>query len=296
MGAPLTLLFDGSFEGLMTAFFDAYARRPHPVALLPGAACQLEFGQRYATISTDEAKAARVVRGIRRCVGEFAYEKAWMAFLLDKPDISQTIYQYLLWGFEVGPDIRTRLVDDRALAIDKAVALVAREACALREFLRLSEREGGVYYGEISPQHRILPLLMPHFVERFSARPFLIQDCTHQLARVAQGGDWYITDSSTLAMPDISAREAAIQQLWKTFYQRIAIKERINPQLQRQLMPKKYWKHMVEMNSLPLDNAPLAYQPPLPPLSSGHASLPSHPLGAHNAPREKASSAHKSPA
>lgn len=248
MGAPLTLLFDGSFEGLMTAFFDAYARRPHPVALLPEAACQLEFGQRYTTVSTDEAKAARVVRGIRRCVGEFAYEKAWMAFLLDKPDISQTIYQYLLWGFEVGPDIRTRLVDDRALAIDKAVALVAREACALREFLRLSEREGGVYYGEISPQHRILPLLMPHFVERFSTQPFLIQDCTHQLAGVAQGGDWYITDSSTLAMPDISAREASIQQLWKTFYQRIAIKERINPQLQRQLMPKKYWKHMVEMN------------------------------------------------
>ena len=76
MGAPLTLLFDGSFEGLMTAFFDAYARRPHPVALLPEAACQLEFGQRYTTVSTDEAKAARVVRGIRRCVGEFAYEKA----------------------------------------------------------------------------------------------------------------------------------------------------------------------------------------------------------------------------
>lgn len=264
MSGALTLLFDGTFEGLMTAFFEAYARRPHPAAILPEAACQLEFGQRYQAVETDETKANRVVRGIQKQIGDFAYEKVWMAFLADLPDISQAVYRYLLWGFEIGPRIRARLADERVLAVDKAVSLVSREAQLLREFLRLAEMEGGVYYGEISPRHRVLPLLMPHFVERFAVQPFVIQDCTHRVAGLAQGGDWYITASSSFSLPAASAREAAVQQLWKAFYQKIAIKERINPRLQRQLMPKKYWKHMLEVSSLPDTGAALPYRSPAP--------------------------------
>lgn len=260
----LTLLFDSTFEGLMTAFFEAYARRPHPIAILPEAACQLEFGRRYHVVETDEAKAERVVQGIQRQIGAFAYEKVWLAFLADTPHVSQAIYQYLLWGFAIGGTIRSRLADDRVLAVDKAVSLVTREAGFLREFLRLSEMEGGVYYGEISPRHQVLPLLMPHFVERFAMQPFVIQDCTHRVAGMAQNGDWYITSSSSFSLPVASCREAAVQHLWKTFYQKIAVQERINPHLQRQMMPKKYWKHMLEMNPLPTKAPAVSYQPPQP--------------------------------
>lgn len=161
--SPLTLLFDSSFEGLMTAFFEAYARRPHPAAILSEAACQLEFDRRYQTVLTDPVKAGRVVRGIRAKLGDTAYEKVWLAALADLPEVSQAIYRYLLWGFEIGRQIHTRLADDRALAVDKAVSLVSREASFLQEFLRLAEMEGGVYYGEISPRHQVLPLIMPHY-------------------------------------------------------------------------------------------------------------------------------------
>lgn len=264
MDASLTLLYDGTFEGLMTAFFEAYARRPHPAAILPESVCQLQFGQRYQTVETDLNKADRVVRGIQARIGDFAYEKIWLASLSDAPAVSQDIYRYLLWGFDIGRSIRSRLADDRVLAVDKTVSLVTRESGLLREFLRLSEMEGGVFYGEISPQHRVLPLLMPHFVDRFAIQPFIIQDLTHRLAGVSQGGEWYITSSADFSLPSKSSREEAVQHLWKRFYQTIAIKERINPKLRRQLMPKKYWKHMLEMNPIPSKLPETPYQPPVP--------------------------------
>ncbi|MGI6265204.1 MAG: TIGR03915 family putative DNA repair protein [Acutalibacteraceae bacterium] len=271
----LTLLYDGSFDGLMSAVFDAYRRRPRPVAILPESSCQIQFGRRYLAVAADPEKADRVVRGIREKIGEFAYEKVWLASLADIPDVSQTIYVYLQWGFEIGSVIRLRLADDRALALDKAVAIVTRESEHLREFLRFSEMDGGVFYGEISPRHQVLPLLMPHFAERFNDQPFLIQDRTHQLAGVAKDGKWYITDSSSFTMPALAAREEAIRYLWKTFYQKVAIEERINPGLRRQHMPKKYWKHMTEMDPRPMKPPATPYQPAPPkPLPDGVSPPP----------------------
>lgn len=266
MNTPLTLLYDGSFDGLMSAVYDAYRRRPRPTEILPESSCQTQLGQRYLTVTADPAKTDRVVRGIRTKIGEFAYEKIWLASLADVPDVSQAIYAYLQWGFEIGSAIRLRLADDRVLALDKAVAIVTREAGHLREFLRFSEMEGGVFYGEISPRHQVLPLLMPHFAERFNDQPFVIRDLPHRLAGVAKDGRWFLTDASDLTLPALSAREEAIRYLWRTFYQKVAIEERVNPALRRQLMPKKYWQHMTEMDPRPATPPAQPYQPPAPPL------------------------------
>jgi len=41
--------------------------------------------------------------------------------------------------------------------------------------------------------------------------------------------------------------ELDIEDLWKTFFQTIAIEERKNERCQKSFMPKKYWKYMIEM-------------------------------------------------
>jgi hypothetical protein len=35
--------------------------------------------------------------------------------------------------------------------------------------------------------------------------------------------------------------------LWRSYYDTIAIRERLNPKKQRQDMPVKYWKYLTEM-------------------------------------------------
>ena len=41
--------------------------------------------------------------------------------------------------------------------------------------------------------------------------------------------------------------ESIYQQLWRSYYDAIAIRERLNPRKRRQDMPLRYWKYLTEM-------------------------------------------------
>ena len=38
-----------------------------------------------------------------------------------------------------------------------------------------------------------------------------------------------------------------MEELWKSFFKTVAIKERLNKKCQQNFMPKKYWKNILEM-------------------------------------------------
>ncbi len=245
------LLTDDTFEGMLTAVFDSYSYSPPPTALESAACYQPQLGAVYHEVTTDEHKAARVITGVRQKMGQIGYQKIWQAFLYEDPahTAPTAIYHYIRHGMRVGMRIHQQLTDPRVMAIDKMCALTGREASMMIEFVRFSECEGGVYYAEIDPTHPILPLIMPHFAARFHVQPFLIHDMTHHMAGLSDRHGWYCTSTEGLRVPAMSADEAAYRRMWRTFYDTIAIKERINPNLRRQHMPKKYWKHLTEMQS-----------------------------------------------
>jgi probable DNA metabolism protein len=47
--------------------------------------------------------------------------------------------------------------------------------------------------------------------------------------------------------PELAEDEGAYQFLWQTYFRNIAVTDRRNPRLQRQYMPARYWKHLVEV-------------------------------------------------
>ncbi|MCL2487965.1 MAG: TIGR03915 family putative DNA repair protein [Oscillospiraceae bacterium] len=253
----LILLHDGSFEGLLTAVFDSYAHSPPPVSVAAAEACQQRLDCQYAEVAADPAKSARVIAGIKQKMGPGGYQKVWQAFLFDedsdnnrsicRADKSDVTYHYIRLGMRVGGKIFSMLTDARVMAMDRICALVGREAGLTNEFLRFSELEGGVYYSEIEPEHAILPMLMPHFVDRLNIQPFIIHDLRHGFAGVYDLRDWYLTSTAEMTLPAYSNEEQRCRRMWKLFYDTIAIKERTNPVCRRNHMPKKYWKHMVEM-------------------------------------------------
>lgn len=249
-GSTLIYLCDDTFEGLMTAVFEAYAHRPMPDAI-QGNRCQQTLGARYVEITAVDEKAERVIAGIRKKLGQDDYALLWNAFLSDDDEKYDAIYQYIRLGLSIGQAIHLRLSDDRVLAVAKRSALVGREAHLLIQFVRFAQMEGGVYYGEITPQYPVLPLIMPHFVGRFHVQPFIIHDKTHRQAGIFDTREWTIASTASLHLPDRTPDEDGYRRLWRTFYDTIAIKERINPTLRRNHMPKKYWKNMVEMQPSP---------------------------------------------
>ena len=247
-GTDVTLLTDGTFEGLLTAVFDSYSVHPAPVSVHAAAVCQQELGRRYLEIRTDDAKADRVIAGVKKSLGADGYAQVWTCFQSNSVYKEDIIYKYIRFGMKIGRVIHQKITDERVMRLQKLVSLVGREAGMLRQFIRFSKLEGGIYYGEITPEHNVVAMLMPHFVSRFQIQPFIIHDKTHRLCGVSDTKTWVVATDEDLVLPAFSADDTAYRRMWKAFYETIAIKERTNPVCRRNHMPKKYWKHLTEMH------------------------------------------------
>lgn len=76
----------------------------------------------------------------------------------------------------------------------------------------------------------------------------MIYDQTHGAALIHEPGREAIVPLNGWTPPEPDETEEAYRRLWTGFYNAIGIKERYNDRLRSSLMPKRYWKHMVEMN------------------------------------------------
>ncbi|HEY3388941.1 MAG TPA: DUF4130 domain-containing protein, partial [Prolixibacteraceae bacterium] len=54
------------------------------------------------------------------------------------------------------------------------------------------------------------------------------------------------TSNGAVPLYLLQEEEAVYQTMWKGYCQNIAIRERLNPKLQKQHMPKRYWKFLPE--------------------------------------------------
>ena len=84
--AEVAYCHDGSLEGLLSAVFEAYARREDPQDVARADVLQPRLGQTVRVIETNEEHAVRVRRGIRRACGDAAYDAVKHASLSDHPD------------------------------------------------------------------------------------------------------------------------------------------------------------------------------------------------------------------
>ena len=258
-GTALAYVYDGTFDGLLTAVFCAYERREAPYVIALEDNLQCVFGQEVAFIETDSEKAARVERGLSRKAGEEAYQNVWTAFLSNDMQRETKIYRYIRLAMAQGRRVLGMAAHDDVLALNRILTRVRGETQHMLGFVRFSAMEGGIYYAKFSPDHNQIPLLMPHFADRFGSQPFLLHDARRSLVGVYDTREWYLTRTGTLHLPDLEADELAFRRMWKRFYDTIAIGERINPRCQAGHMPRRYWRDMPEhdaRNDLAAADAP----------------------------------------
>jgi probable DNA metabolism protein len=195
---------------------------------------------------TDEALALRVENGLRRKAGDEAYSEIWRAFLSQEPDRATAIYRFIRAAMKHGRAALGHVTHADVEPILKMNLNTGNEVQHLKGFLRFSLMENGVYFSRISPKNNCLPLLMPHFAERYSDQPFLIFDVAHRLAGVYDLKSWYLVEAEGIALPERAEEEDEWRRMWRRFYSAIAIKERTNRGLRRNLMPKRFWANMTE--------------------------------------------------
>ncbi|MDR2542093.1 MAG: TIGR03915 family putative DNA repair protein [Treponema sp.] len=141
--------------------------------------------------------------------------------------------------------------DPNTLVVLNAAGKVLHEVHRMMGLLRFSPDSNGEFIARFAPDHFILPALAEFFAARFGETPWSIIDEKRGLClrRISAENpkitvlNEKICESQNLT---VSANGDEWENLWKHYHQTINNEERNNPGLQRQLMPKRYWKYLPE--------------------------------------------------
>lgn len=253
------MLCEDSLDGILTGVYEAYQSRyghDNIKLCLWSEDYEMELFSVYENIAPDSDNANKVLRSIQEKIGTEARQRVMEAAYSAEPDKAEIIYRYLIRGFAAGGRVSSFLADpyvSRMLALCKTFG---NEAGRWREFLRFQVQENGLLTAVIEPKGRVLTFIMPHFADRFPMEDFIIYDKTHDQAGIhRKRSGWFLAEHLNRDYPEytefltkVTSEEAQMQELWRIFFHTIAIKERENPALQRQLLPKWCRKHMTEWN------------------------------------------------
>ena len=235
-------VYDKTFEGLLTAVFDAYSRRSFPDLLLAEGEPFPLFYDEAVTICTDDAKVDRVWKGLQKRLSAMALSVITVTWLSELPEADMLLFRYIRKAIDV-------------LEVSKVWKKVTNERLRVIQFLRFQKAADGTFFAAVKPVYNVLPLTLPHLKDRFADQCWLLYDLKREY------GYYYDLKEATevrfeekeahllsglLGEELMDADEKLFQQMWKTYFKSIAIKERLNPKLHRQHMPARFWKYMPE--------------------------------------------------
>lgn len=134
-------------------------------------------------------------------------------------------------------------VEATANTVDEATSEATTEPPAGTTFPAYRE----IMYARVEPDNDVIELAAKHFCDRFHQESFIIHDVGRDKAVIASRGRWVISAFAPEQAPDTSADERQIRQLWKQYYDHIAIMERKNTRCQNNFLPDRYRKHLTEI-------------------------------------------------
>ena len=249
------ILCEDSIEGIFSGVYYIYEKKYEKTSI------ELKVegnNQNYELFTIDEfvqvniQNAVKVARTVQRRFGREVYDTLLRAALSEeKEHKAQAIFETIQYG--ISNNVATNLLDylkrKEIYQVFQLNRRVANEANRYIEFIRFQELLNGVLYARIAPENNVLPLLADHFTDRLKNENFVIYDENRRLALAySQKKQWEIYQNIMVEEEQLqmSECEESMKELWKTFYQSIAIQERSNLQLQKQLLPLKFRKFMTE--------------------------------------------------
>ncbi len=245
---------EDSLDGILTGVYEAWdSRLGHGAVRLETAAeANLELFCAYRQVKTDLEKAEKVLRTVRKRMGEEGEEAVCYAAACRDSRRADAIYRMIVLGLHLidGREAVNCLQNENVSLVMKLRMKAWHEAHQLMGFLRFEELENGVLYGRIEPDCAALPLLAPHFADRYRQENWVIHDVgRQQLALHRTGKPWVLAEAGDLDASYLerrSPREEEFCRLWKSFCGTIAIEERRNPRCQRSLLPLHFRRYMTE--------------------------------------------------
>ena len=260
----LVYTFDRTLDGLLSAVFDAYFRRQEPDALIGAGEPLPLFCEETWQVNTSDEKATRVWKGMEKHLSREALKLISVSWLSEERELSTPLFHYIYKVFKV-EGIERNFSDPDVLYVTNTARRVMHEQLRMKQFIRFQKAKDGTYLAVISPDNDVLPLITDHFQDRFNEQSWLIYDARRHYgyyysplqSSPENGGLMRITFEDESQVPFslengkldehvLSDNDILLQDLWRTYFKAICIRERMNPRKQLSDMPRRYWKYMTE--------------------------------------------------
>ncbi len=251
--------YNRTFDGMLTAVFDAYARSSFPqIIQSPNEPLPLFYDEIHGVI-TDEEKAGRVWKALEKKLSKGALSCLTVSYLSELPELDMHLFRYICKNIDSSVSLERNFADEDILFVTDTFRKVRYEHLRMMQFVRFQKAADGTYFGMIEPQYNVLPLAIAHFKDRFASQPFVIYDKKRHYGYYYDRKDVIQVTfdersphfvSGKLSEQLMAGDEKLFQDLWRAYFKAICIKERVNPKKQKKDMPVRYWKYLVEKNKL----------------------------------------------
>ncbi len=235
--------YDGTLGGFYSLVFHCFATKQMPQMIGTAAESSL-LPSLY--IDLNQQHALRVAKAIKK-LGTRIDNLIKNIFLSCLKDKEMHLLRFLQLAFNEGGKTITNLGHELVAPLIAAEKHLFKERHLLLGFIRFSDFDGKLI-AIISPKNFVLPYLGGHFQARLGRQDFLIYDKTHKAALIAENFQHQIIELNDLILPTVSEDEKKYRQLWRQFFNDIAIAARENPICQRNLLPLRYRANMTEFN------------------------------------------------
>lgn len=250
-----TLVYDGSFAGLLTAVFDVYEYKYADARIVPENRHQgAVFGNNHA-VHTEEEKANRVWNGLKQKASLAAVAQVYKTFLSEQPDMEDMLLHYMRHIFSSVPGAEQDHSHPAVLYVTHTAKKVHREKHRMEAFVRFSQSTDGLYFATVEPDFNVLPLIADHFEKRYADQPWLIYDLKrkygiyydlHTVTYVQTETNREQSRAGDIRAITLNEAEIHYQDLWQKYFASVNIAARKNMKLHLRHMPYRYWKYLTE--------------------------------------------------
>jgi probable DNA metabolism protein len=249
-------VFDGTFEGLLTAIFDCYQLKPDGVKLTGLSFHMPDAFDESHMIKSDDTKANRVWNGLRKKLSPEWMQHIYRAFLSEQPETHQNIFDLIRYIIDNPVGAEDNFGNAFVLAVSQMSKKVHREKHRMEAFIRFQETSDGIFYAHIEPDFNVLLLIADHFRKRYADQKWIIYDLKRKygLYYDLQKVEEVTFDFSQQMSPALNAlpthvldqKEELYSLLWKDYFRSTNIPARKNMKLHIRHVPKRYWKYLSE--------------------------------------------------
>lgn len=242
------------FEDMMCCIYVAWEKALEVghdnICLMREPVVQQTFFDTYVSVEYDETKAQKVMRTIERELAGKGMYYMYYAALSHEEDALNVMYHFLVKALKVGSQIFDYYAEPEVMRLFEIKRRVGNEAHFFREVARFTSMNNQVYVCHLEPKDNVIGIVAEHFADRMPSEHFMIIDDNRKYAVIHPKDEEnyirYLTDEEMSVLCQTEQYEDEYTDLWRTFFQTIAIRQRENSICQRNMFPIWTRKHAVE--------------------------------------------------